>query len=349
MFVCLFLLRGNGRMKKNFYLFKAVELGRRDNTIVVNVLNENDAVADKRFLPIEGVADIFAFGPMRLNSALVNFLGQVGIGIHFFDYHGNYTGSFAPRAQQLAGRVLVAQVAHYTELSKRKFLASQLVMGAAQNMARNLKYYATRGREHLSETVAAIGQMCELVPAQPDVQHIMAQEAHIRKAYYACFESILDNRMHLDGRTYNPPHNGLNALISFLNMLCYVEMLRAIRGTALEPTIGYLHEPGERRFSLALDLAEIFKPLMVDRLVFSLVNKGTVTLKSFEEGSQGFLLKESVKKAVVAEWDERLKTTIEHRKLKRKVSYRTLLKMEAHKITKHVMGISVYKPFKIWW
>ena len=67
----------------------------------------------------------------------------------------------------------------------------------------------------------------------------------------------------MENRSKRPPQNRLNALISFLNSLCYVTTLAQIYKTHLDPRIGFLHETNFRRFSLNLDIAEIFKPIKV--------------------------------------------------------------------------------------
>jgi CRISPR-associated protein Cas1 len=141
----------------------------------------------------------------------------------------------------------------------------------------------------------------------------------------------------------------LNALISFGNMMCYSQCLRAIHQTQLNPTISYLHTPGERRYSLALDLAEIFKPLLVDRTIFKLLNKREIQLKDFESNMNHIVLKDSGRKKFVKAFEERLAETFMHRTLKKKVSYKHLIKLECYKISKHVLGMEDYKPFKIWW
>ena len=54
-----------------------------------------------------------------------------------------------------------------------------------------------------------------------------------------------------DQRVRNPPDNAVNALISFGNSLVYTTCLTEIYRTQLSPLISFLHEPGNRRFSLA--------------------------------------------------------------------------------------------------
>jgi CRISPR-associated protein Cas1 len=153
----------------------------------------------------------------------------------------------------------------------------------------------------------------------------------------------------MDGRSKQPPQNEINALISFGNMMCYSQCLRAIHQTQLNPTISYLHTPGERRYSLALDIAEIFKPIVVDRVIFKVLNKKEIQERHFEKQLNMCLLNSSGKKIFVQAFEERLQETIQHRSLGRSVSYRHLIKLECYKLSKHLLGIEEYKPFKMYW
>lgn len=96
----------------------------------------------------------------------------------------------------------------------------------------------------------------------------MGIEGNIRRHYYATWNVIIDQEIEFDKRVMHPPDNMINSLISFVNSLIYSKVLSEVYHTQLNPTISYLHEPGVRRFSLCLDVAEIFKPLIGDRLLF---------------------------------------------------------------------------------
>lgn len=132
-------------------------------------------------------------------------------------------------------------------------------------------------------------------------------------------------------------------------MLCYTLCLSQIYHTQLNPTISFLHEPGYRRYSLALDLAEIFKPLLVDRLIFRLLNKKEIQAKDFDHQLNSCVLKESGRKIFVKAWEEKITETFKHPVLKRNVSYKHLIKLECYKLSKHILGIEEYKPFKSRW
>jgi CRISPR-associated protein Cas1 len=176
----------------------------------------------------------------------------------------------------------------------------------------------------------------------------MGLEGNIRQEYYNAFDTIL-NDFKMGTRTKQPPLNEVNTLISFGNMMCYTLCLSQLYHTQLNPTISFLHEPGARRYSLALDLAEIFKPIMVDRTIFRVLNKKEVQPTDFMLEVNRCVLKESGKKAFIKAWEERLNETIRHRVLKKHVSYKHLVKLECYKLSKHILSMEEYKPFKIWW
>lgn len=138
-------------------------------------------------------------------------------------------------------------------------------------------------------------------------------------------------------------------MISFVNSMVYTTVLCEIYKTQLNPLISFLHEPGVRRFSLSLDIAEIFKPMLGDRLIFSMMNKNQVTKECFEKALNYLYLKETSRKDIVREFDERLKTTVRHKTLNRNVSYRELIRLEMYKLIKHLLGEKEYQGFKIWW
>lgn len=339
-------------MKKTYYLFNPGELTRKDNTLKFTPLvKEEEAGVEKegqpRYLPVEGVSDLYVFGSLKAGSSLYNFLGQNDIAVHFFDYYENYTGSFMPKDFLLAGKVLLAQTEHYRTKSKRMAIARQIIEGAAHNMTVNLKYYGRRGKE-LQPLIDKIETLSEQIPGANDISQLMGVEGNIRQTYYDAFDLILHD-FEMGKRTKQPPQNEVNALISFGNMMCYSMCLRAIHQTQLNPTVSYLHEPGYRRYSLALDVAEIFKPIIIDRTIFRVLNKKEVQSKHFDNQLNKCVLNDSGKKIFVQAIEERLQETIKHRSLKRDVSYKHLIKLECYKLSKHILDIEPYKPFKMYW
>ena len=337
-------------MKRTFYLFSSGRLERKDNTLKFTPIKDDEEEEQElppRYLPVEDIAEIYAFGSLRTNSSLFNFLGQKDIPVHYYDYYENYTGSFMPRDGLLAGRVLLAQAKTYENKKRRTELARKFIQGAAWNMVQNLNYYNRRGKE-LTDPVTQMKQLAGTLEQTKSVEEVMGIEGNIRKIYYACFDTIIDD-FSMGERTKQPPQNEVNALISFGNMMCYSETLRAIHQTQLNPTISFLHTPGERRYSLSLDISEIFKPILVDRVIFKTLNKRILSEQCFDKQLNRCLLNDKGKKLFVKAMEDRYDETFRHRSLGRNVSYRHLIKLECYKLLKDIMGLEEYKPFKMYW
>ena len=334
-------------MKRTYYLFNPGRLSRKDNTLKFTPINEDGGEGQPRYIPIETVDNLFAFGSLDANSAMYNFLGKNQVSVHFFDYYENYTGSFMPREALLSGKLLMAQARLADNAPQRLALAVSILEGAAHNMIKNLKYYDNRGKD-LQPLIDQMQQYANGFGEVGAINELMGLEGNIRRTYYDAFNLII-NDFSMGGRSMQPPRNEVNALISFGNMMCYTQCLKAIHQTQLNPVISFLHSPGERRFSLSLDLAEIFKPILVDRVIFKVLNKKMIQPGDFDNNLNKVLLKPGAKKIFVQAFEERLNETIQHRDLNRAVSYKHLIKLECYKLVKHLLGMESYKPLKMYW
>ncbi len=330
-------------MKRSYYIYNNGSLRRKDNTITFT-----DEYDEKRDLPIERVDDIYVMSEMSFNTSLINILSQYGVRVHFFNYYSFYIGSFYPRERLVSGNLLVHQVEHYSNMEKRMTLARAFVEGASYNILRNLRYYNNRGKD-VQKYIDEIERLRRQISSAENIQELMGYEGNIRKIYYNAWPILIDQDIEFEKRVKNPPDNMINTLISFVNTLIYTKVLGEIYQTQLNPTISYLHEPGDRRFSLSLDVAEIFKPILGDRLIFSLLNRNQITSKSFTRGLNYLHLTKEASKTVVAELDTKLQTTIKHKDLNKTISYQYLMRLECYKIVKHLLGEKEYNPFKIWW
>ena len=328
---------------ENYYLFANGELKRKDNNI--SIITEDKGTKD---LKIEVMNDIYLFGEISTNTKCINYLGQMKVPVHFFNYYGFYTGSFYPKETNVSGNLLIKQVEYYTDNEKRSEIAKEFIESAAFNIYRNLRYYNGRGKD-LENVMGQIKGLQKELSKAENVNEIMGIEGNIRKVYYSAWKEIINQEIDFEKRVKRPPDNMINTLISFVNSLIYTTCLSEIYKTQLNPTISYLHSAGEIRFSLCLDVAEIFKPLIGDRLIFSLLNKNMITEKDFEKGSNFYYLKENGRKKILKEYDERLKQTIKHKDLGREVSYSYLIRLECYKLIKHILGDKKYEGFKMWW
>lgn len=320
--------------KKNYYILSEGILKRKENTIYF--VNEKG----KKPIPINKVYSIYAYGQITFSSQVMSLLSKNGVPIHFFNYYGFYSGSYYPHETLLSGDLLVKQADYYLNIQKRLELAKLFVEGAANNILKVLAYYKIEN--NIKETLSELNSTNKIT-------EIMNIEGRIRSEYYSKFDEILPDDFKMEGRSRQPPKNMINSLISFGNSMMYSTVLTELYNTQLNPTISYLHEPSERRFSLSLDLSEIFKPIFVDRLIFYMVNKRMLSKKDFNEDLNCCLLNDKGRNKFIKEYNKRLEKTIKHKKLKKNVSYQRLIRLEAYKLKKHILGIEKYDPFVSWW
>ena len=328
--------------RQNFYITQSGTISRKDNTVWFH----NESV--KKTIPVNSIDTVYCLGEVSVNSKLLVFLAKQGIILHFFNYYGYYSGTFYPKETLVSGSLLVNQVGHYTDNGKRLFIAKSFVKATIQNLFRILEHY----RKHSKSVTDLMANLESLVSKSDECQNIpelMNVEGMAWNLYYSSYVEIIRGELEFEKRTRRPPQNEINCLISFLNSLLYTTTLSEIYHTQLNPTISYLHEPFERRFSLALDISEMFKPLIVQRAMLKLLNKMEIREEHFRKDLKSCLLNEEGKKIVIKEFDDRLKLTVEHPELKRLVSHRRLIRLEGYKLIKHLIGDKEYKAFTIWW
>lgn len=327
-------------MSKDYYIFSNGRISRRENTIAFLDSEEN-----RKSIPVEEVERIHLFGEIDLNTKMLNYISQYGVILNFYNYYGFYTGSFYPRKKNVSGMLIVKQSECYLNKEKRIYMAKSFIDSAAHHILRNL-------RRHKEKTAIFIerieNERLNIYKAQR-VDELMGTEGRIRRAYYEGFNAILNNDFEFNKREKRPPTDPVNALISFGNSLMYTAVLGELYQTQLDPTISYLHEPSSRRFSLTLDISEIFKPMIIDSLIFSVINNRMIKKEDFDINEGICFLNENGKKKFIREYEKKLDTTVKHRTLNRKVSYRTLIKYECYKIIKYLIEDEPYKALKAWW
>ncbi|SNZ10689.1 CRISP-associated protein Cas1 [Persephonella hydrogeniphila] len=298
-------------MKKPIYIFNDGELKRKDNTLFF--VKENE----KKTIPVNAVSEIHVFGEIELNKRVLEFFTKNKIPIFFYNYYGYYIGSYYPREYLNSGLIVLRQAEFYLDEKERVYLAKSFVQGAISNMLKNFSYYKKSKEKYIKPYINEIEEKSKEIISRKNISSLMALEGEIRKIYYEAFNIILNiGDFHFDKRTKRPPENPLNALISFGNSLIYTTVLSQIYRTHLDPRIGYLHETNQRSFSLNLDLAEIFKPVIVDRIIFSLVNKKQIQLKHFDSDINYSYLNEKGKQIFIRAFEDRLSNTIKYKNYK---------------------------------
>ena len=327
----------------NHHVFADGDLSRSEGTLRIDTLD-----GTTKFFPVESIDTLYLHGQVTFNTRALGLLNEHGVPVHIFGWEDYYRGSYLPKRQHLSGNTVVEQVRAYDNRSRRLEISRSMITASIHNMRSNLAYYDARDRP-FGNVLDKLASLKAEADECKDIDALRGIEATARKAYYACFDEILRRPFTLGRREYNPPTNETNALVSFLNAMVYTACVSAIRKTALDPTVGFMHEPGDRRFTLSLDIADIYKPILADRVLFRLVNRQQIGIEDFETDLDGCVLTEDGRLAVLAEYEGTLDRTVKHPRLKRKVSYKTLVQTDVYSLKKHVLTGEPYRPTERWW
>ncbi|MBP1912847.1 type I-B CRISPR-associated endonuclease Cas1b [Thermococcus stetteri] len=317
-------------MKRPVYITQMGMLERRGNTLFFE--NENG----KKAIPVNSTSEVHCFKPVTLTSGAIKLLSEKNVPVHFYNKYGYYRGSYMPAEGQVSGSVIIRQAEHYLDGEKRLHIAKQLVEGIKASMLALLKSY--RADASSIECIPVDGES----PAE-----LMGVESTLWKEFYGIFGSLLKN-FEFRERSRRPPKDEVNAMISYGNSVLYAVALSEVRKTYLHPAISFLHEPLERRYSLALDLSDIFKPLTVFRVILRLVNRGKIGEEHFGR-DVGVMLNREGLKVFLPELNGELERKVLHPKLKRNVSIRYLIRLEGYSLVKHLLGDRTYTSLRAWW
>lgn len=318
-------------MTKNFYILSDGALSSEQNVF------RFDSKDKMTRLAVETVSSIHLYGGISVTSGALKLSGKHNIPLHVFGYYGNYMGTYWPKEAYFSGDLTIKQALLFSDNERRIEISVQLLRGIYRNM------------RYLLRKFGADISTFELVLDSTSIPSLMLSEARMRKAYYSILDSVIKEPFKIETRDKRPPSNYGNSLVSFLNSLLYSEFVTQARLTSVNITIPFYHSPESGRFALSLDLSEIFKPGLVDRLILSLINQGLLqgNTNHFHEVGNGILLNERGRKIVLESWEAWLESSSFNEKLKRKVSHRELIRMEIHKYVKFVEGIEPYRPIQL--
>ncbi len=323
------------------YIFSKGDLTRKDFSI--RFKNKNGNV----YLPIKDTKELYCFNEVTLSTKFLEMLSKSGVTVHFFGYYENYIGTFYPKNYLLSGRLTVSQAIAYNE--KRMEIAKAIVSGIADNIYFILYHYYRHGKTELKPFIDWLGKDVHiLIDKMPDIKRLLSVEGEIWGRFYDTFKIILPEDFAMNKRVKRPPDNPINALVSFGNSLLYTKTVTQLYHTHLNQTISFLHEPSERRFSLSLDLSEAFKPIIVFRTIFDCVNNRKLTVeKHFDKKLNYALLNENGRKIFISEFEDRINQTFEHPKLKRRVTYKQAIRLDAYKLIKYIMEGKEFQVFNM--
>lgn len=330
------------RIDRNYHIINNGILNRKDFTL----LFENDN--GKKYLPVEATESLNVYSSVIFSSNFFKYISSKKICVNIFDKYGELAGTFSPPESLHGGITMLKQAAIYLDEDKRKLIVRKLEIASLHNMRSNLKYYE---RHHTSEKlrngISSFSKYITEMNEATNVTMLLTIEARARQLYYSLFHEIIcDPAFEFTKRTRRPPRNPLNALISFGNVFLYNRIATEIQKTSLDIRIGFVHATNRRCQSLNLDIADLFKPLIVDRAIFTVINRHMIHASEHFEKTEdgGIYLNKEGKQIFINELENKVYQKQTEENLPR--TYDTRIREEINKIFRFVCYDEKYKPFK---
>lgn len=332
---------GIQRIDRNYHLINEGILTKRDFSLLF------DGKDGKKYIPVESTDSLYIYSNVIFSGKFFEFINEKGLNVSMIDRYGEKIGSFVPQNNHRNIKTELKQLRIYDDEKERLELARKLEIASVFNIRANLRYYKRRKEEQkLATTITDISALIKLLNEAKSVTQLMTIEAQARQKYYHCFNWILDDKDFIfEKRTRRPPEDPLNAMISFGNTLLYQRIANEINRTSLDIRIGIVHAAGSRPESLNLDLADLFKPILVDRTIFTLVNRKMMNAEDFVEvENNGIYLSKNGKRQFIKEFERKLYQKLQIDGIERTYDY--LIKYEIQKLKKYIEYGEKYKPYK---
>lgn len=301
-------------------------------------------------LPMLKVSEVVVMGRVTVTPHTVAALMERHIHLTYLTEHGRYVGRIEP-AFSKNSLLRRAQYAASFDAQRTLTLARGFVLGKLANLRVTLMR-AVRNTEGLSvdDAVEAIRGAERRAERAADLDILRGHEGEGSAAYFAVFDRLIK----ADGFSFNkrvrrPPTDRVNALLSFGYALLANDVHAAVQSLGFDPYCGYLHADRYGRPSLALDVMEEFRPLIVDAVVLSCLNKRILRPDDFLVGlGEVCSLTPEGRKKFLVQYEERKQTEIQHPVFEYKATYQRCLELQARILAKCIQGeLERYEPFVI--
>lgn len=231
-------------------------------------------------LPINKIDQVVVMGRgVQLSTALlVDLIGR-GIPVLLTNQHGSRHYATLTSGPSRFAALRLAQIQHVSDEPSALRLAQAIVRAKLANQRTRLQ--STGWPATLAASVQ-IATAAAAVDQASDLETVRGYEGAGAAAYFGAWRTTFQATWGFQGRAFYPPPDPLNALLSFGYTLLLNDVISAIQITGLDPYVGVFHVIEANRPSLALDLMEEFRPLVIDRVVLEWVQSGAISRTQFE-------------------------------------------------------------------
>lgn len=319
----------------------------------VQIYKEDELV---KSVPLKGIESIILFSYKGASPKLLGFCHEQGIGVSFLTPQGRFLTMPSGRSK---GNVLLRKEQYRIsdDPSRRILISKSMIAGKVYNarsqLKRMMRSYPMRiDTEAFERSVRFMTETISDIRAAPDEETLRGIEGKAANAYFSIFDNMILNQKEgfsFTVRSRRPPLDRINAMLSFGYTLLGHDCAAALEAVGLDSYVGFLHTDRPGRESLAFDLMEELRVLMVDRTVLTMINKKLIKSSDFRKEESGAVyLDEEGKKKFIEHWQDVKKTELLHPYLKEKISWGLVPHTQALLLSRYIRGDYDAYPVFLW-
>ena len=303
------------------------------------VLREaGETVAERRLIDVSHIA---VFGNVDVGSALLRECFDRGLPVLWLTMGGWLSGyAIGMPPSNVALRVRQHRAAAVGALHQ----ARAFVVGKIRNQRTMLRRH---GGPEARDTFDQLARLMRQAESADSPEALLGIEGTAARLYFSRFGLMLraDLAFAFADRNRRPPRDPVNALLSFAYAMLTKDATIALLAAGLDPYVGLYHRPRFGRPSLALDLAEEFRPLIADSVVLTAVNNGEIDASGFVSRGGAVALTAAGRRRVLATYERRMQEHLRHPVFGYRASYRRTLEIQARLLAASLTGdVPAYRP-----
>lgn len=304
--------------------------------------------------PLHTLESIICFSYNGATPALMGKCAERNINLAFFNPYGKF---LCRTVGENHGNVLLRkkQYRMSDDKSASCIVARNFILGKVYNcrwsVDRTLRDHALRvDSEKCQRIIQCLTSSLDKIRVEENLDSLRGIEGECASNYFSIFDELIINQkeiFHFQGRNKRPPLDKVNAMLSFGYTLLTNDCASALEGVGIDSFVGFMHRDRPGRKSLALDLMEELRPILVDRFVLTLINNRQIREEHFQTSASGAVeFTDEGKKKFLSAWQERKKEQLTHPYLKEKICWGLVPHVQALLLARYLReDIDGYPPF----
>lgn len=328
------------------YLTKHGSTLRKEGQRLVVSLEGDDLLE----MPVFRISQVVVMAYAQITTQALSLLMDNGVDVAFFSPRGRYRGRLVSGSSRNA-LLRRQQYARFANPESRLLISRSFVTAKLSNSrALLLRWNRERRIAEVTAAAEAMGASISQISVCSDVRALCGIEGYTGARYFAGFKRLIPEDFRFSNRNRRPPRDPVNVMLSFGYAMLTNEVMRCLYSLGLDPYAGFLHEDRHGRPSLALDLVEEFRAVIVDALVLSLIGRRTITSDDFvsgEDESCPTTFGDGAKAAFLRAFTQKMNSRVKHPHAQTDMSYAGCISEQARRLVRWISHDEEYNWFSV--